>query len=165
MERKAGIYLVRNDGKILIGHPTGNNSKNGNIDFWSIPKGKIEEEEGETPWETAMRETYEESNVEFRDVELDKVYELPSVKYTSGKKRLYPFVVMECNNQIEFWELDIKCNSFVPEDSKRNPNRPEFDEFKWVSFDEAEKELHTSQQGSIELIRKIFKDCNEDRED
>lgn len=151
MEYKAGIYLVNLKGEILMGKPYGETK------FWSVPKGKVEK--GESNWECALRETYEESNVDFRDVDLDKVYELPSVKYTSGKKRLYPFVVMECNNQLEFRELDIKCNSMVPEDSKWNAGKPEFSEFAWKSFGEAEKMLHSSQQGSIKLIRKIFKNC------
>ena len=153
MENKAGIYIVNNKGEILMGHPTGNKYK-----FWSIPKGKMDK--GESTWQTAMRETYEESNIDFRDIELDKVYELPSVKYASGKKRLYPFVVMECNNQLEFWELDIKCNSTVSEDSKWNAGKLEFDEFKWCSFEEAEEMLHSSQKSSIEIIRDIYKDCN-----
>jgi 8-oxo-dGTP pyrophosphatase MutT (NUDIX family) len=158
MENKAGIYLVNNEGKVLMGKPSGHNDT-----FWSIPKGKMEE--GETAWQTAMRETQEESNVDLKDIELDKIYELPKVKYTSGKKCIYPFVILECENDMDFSKLDIKCNAIVPADAKWNAGKPEFDEFKWGTFDEAEKMLHSSQQGSIKLVRDLYKKCNGNRKD
>ena len=158
MENKAGIYFVNNKGEILMGHPYGHKES-----FWSIPKGKMEK--GETHWQTAMRETQEESNIDLKGVELNKIYELPKVKYTSGKKTIHTFVVMECNNDLDFSEFDIKCNAIIPDDAKWNAGKPEFEKFQWASFDVAEELLHSSQQGSIKLIREIYKDCNESRED
>ena len=52
----AGIFIMRNDGKLLICHPTHHPE-----DIWSIPKGKVEE--GETKLEAALRETEEETNL------------------------------------------------------------------------------------------------------
>ena len=52
----AGMFIVRNDDKILIGHPT-NHKK----DFWSIPKGLVEPDEDLLV--AAKRETYEETNI------------------------------------------------------------------------------------------------------
>jgi 8-oxo-dGTP pyrophosphatase MutT (NUDIX family) len=154
MEKKAGIFLVNKKGEILIGHPT-----NHKQDMWSIPKGKLEE--GETNFQAALRETYEETNVNLKDVELDMIYELPRVKYKSGKKSIFPFVILECNNNLNFDDFDVKCNAIVPKDASWNAGLPEFDEFKWASFDEAEELLHESQSRCVKSVKEIFKICYE----
>ena len=58
-----GMFIVREDHRILIGHPT-NHAPN----VWSIPKGKIET--GETSLEGAIRETLEETNIDLSDYTL-----------------------------------------------------------------------------------------------
>jgi len=138
-------------GRVLIRHPTGHKK-----DFWSIPKCKIEKVE--TNFQGAMRETQEECNVDLKYVELQMLYELPKVNYKHGKKCLYPFVVMECNNELDFSEFEIKCNAIVPEGEKWNAGKPEFDDFKWLSLDEAKKLLHDTQAKCIDNIKHIFKD-------
>ena len=45
----AGVFLVRKNGTVLVCHPT-----NHSPEFWSIPKGKLDE--GETPLAAAIRE-------------------------------------------------------------------------------------------------------------
>ena len=52
----AGVFLVREDGNILICHPT-----NHAPDFWSIPKGLVDD--GEELLAAAIRETFEETNI------------------------------------------------------------------------------------------------------
>jgi predicted NUDIX family NTP pyrophosphohydrolase len=113
MKHAAGIFLVRKDGKILIGHPSGHDKN-----FYSIPKGKMDGDE--TPWQGAMRETYEETNIDLQPIELDKIYELKMVKYKHGRKCIHPFVIFEAENNIDFNNFEIKCNAFIPEDASWN---------------------------------------------
>lgn len=147
--KTAGIFFVRNDGKILIGHPTHHRQS-----FWSIPKGRLEE--GEEPLDAALRETYEEANLDL-GVAI-KYYELPSVLYKSKKKRLYPFVVLETENRkLDSNQFDIKCNAYV---STENGEYPEMDQFKYVTLEEAKELLHHSQVECLELINEILTNKN-----
>ena len=90
---------------------------------WSIPKGKVEQ--GEIPWETAIREIWEETNIL-----IDSQYHeyLGKHKYRSDKD-LIVFKVMFYKDPGE-----IKCNST----HLRNGN-PEVCDFKWVPFNEYDK--------------------------
>jgi ADP-ribose pyrophosphatase YjhB (NUDIX family) len=60
MKETAGIFLVSKNGTILVGHPT-NHSEN----FFSVPKGGVNKDEKLI--DAAIRETYEESNVDVSD--------------------------------------------------------------------------------------------------
>ena len=57
-EKSCGIALFNND-KILLVHQNGGN--------WSLPKGHVED--NETEFETAIRETKEETNVDARIID------------------------------------------------------------------------------------------------
>jgi len=141
----AGIFLVKRDGNILICHPT-----NHPMDFWSIPKGKVDE--GEYFIDAALRETFEETNIDLRNnIDLIK---LEPVNYKHGKKILHTFLALESKSPNLDWNaFNIKCNSNVPED---RGGFPEMDDYKWVSLDVAEKLLHYVQALSIPTIRKII---------
>lgn len=138
----AGILFLNNEFKLLVGHPTGHEG-------WSIPKGKLEE--GETSYEAALRETWEETNV---DLGLVVAYiELEPVRYTHGKKKLKPFIVFEDeNSKINSKGFELKCNSIVPDDAKWNAGKPEMDDFKWVTIDEAKEILHYTQVECLQII-------------
>ena len=153
MKHAAGIFLVRRDGKILLGHPTGHRK-----DFYSIPKGKMDGDE--TPWQGAMRETQEETNIDLQPVELNKLYELKMQKYKHGRKCLHPFVIFEVENDLDFNSFDIKCNAIVPEDSKWNAGRPEFDGYKWATIDECRKLLHPTQTACLDAIQELYDKLN-----
>ena len=141
----AGVFMVRKDGRVLVCHPT-----NHKPDFWSIPKGKVEE--GENLIDAAIRETYEESNIDLSDCK--GIRALEAVNYTHKKKILHPFLVLERNNSNLDWDsFDLKCNSFVPED---RGGFPEMDDFKWVSLDEAKIILHNTQAACIDKIKEIL---------
>jgi len=141
----AGIFLVNKDGKLLVCHPT-----NHAPDFWSIPKGKVEI--GEELIDAAIRETYEETNIDLSACK--GIIGLEMVTYKHKKKVLHPFVALERNNSTLDWgAFDIKCNSNVPED---RGGFPEMDMFQWVSLDEAKMLLHDTQVKCLDKIKEIF---------
>lgn len=146
----AGILFLNSELKLLIGHPTGH-------DFWSIPKGKLED--NETSYEAALRETWEETNVDLGDV--TSHYELDTIRYKHGKKKLKPFIVFEDENRkINSKEFVLKCNSIVDKDSSWNAGLPEMDDFKWVTLEEAKDILHYTQVECLKTIKQIIKDKN-----
>jgi 8-oxo-dGTP pyrophosphatase MutT (NUDIX family) len=145
MIRTAGIFLVRNDHHILIGHPTKHKPE-----VWSIPKGQVEEHENIIA--AAIRETYEETNIDVSDYKV--IYELEPSPYPKTKKVLHGVVLFESENPFNFHLFDIKCNSNVPLDIG---GFPEMDDFKWVSLDEAEPLVHAAQVNCIQQIKELIK--------
>lgn len=143
----SGLFIIRKDKKLLICHPT-----NHPADFYSIPKGKVED--GEIFLEAAFRETYEETNLDLNGSTDFTIYPLSSVNYKHKKKILYPFLVLE-NKESKFdWSsVELKCNSNVPEE---RGGFPEMDGYKWVTIDEASKVLHNTQVVCIEKIKEII---------
>lgn len=143
----AGIFLIRKDKKLLICHPTKHKP-----DFWSIPKGKVEE--GETMHEAAIRETYEETNLYLDKWPNMEIHELFPVDYKHKKKVLYPFVYIETDDSSANWDLlEIKCNSNV---SEERGGFPEMDEYKWVTIEEARPLLHETQSYCLDEIKQIL---------
>lgn len=137
----AGIFLVNNKKEVLICHPT-----NHPVDVWSIPKGKVEK--GEEPVDAAIRETYEETNVDLTNGESFITLELQT--YNHKKKAIQAYLVLETKNpSIDFNSFDFKCNSNVPE---IQGGFPEMDDFMWVDFETAKKLLHPTQAISIDTI-------------
>jgi 8-oxo-dGTP pyrophosphatase MutT (NUDIX family) len=137
----AGIFLVNKNNNVLICHPT-----NHPMDFWSIPKGKIED--GESLLECALRETFEETNIDLR--KCGNIIKLDPVSYRHGKKILHPFLIWEpLNQEVDWYGFDIRCLTHVPED---RGGFPEMDQYKWVDFNEAKKLLHYVQAECIEPI-------------
>ena len=121
MKTSAGIFILYGD-KVLVGHPT-NQSKLSR----SIPKGGLEV--NETEIEAAIRETYEESNILFKETDLEDV---PLYfKYDNKNKRLKTFIV-----NIDKKPDDIKCTStFV----KNGKEYPEMDYFEQISLNKIMK--------------------------
>lgn len=144
MVEAAGLFLVRKDNKFLVGHPTRHKPN-----FWGIPKGKVEADEPKR--DAAIRETFEETNVDVSDWEV--MHTLEPVKYTKTKKILYPFVVFEAENPFDFDSFELKCNSFVPEEKG---GFPEMDAYKWVTLDEAKDIMHESQVACLSAIEALI---------
>lgn len=144
MKKTAGIFLVKNDGSILVGHPT-----NHDKDFFSIPKGGVDD--GEELIDAAIRETFEETNVDISNFIV--MHTLEARKHLNGKKILYPYVLLEKENPFYFDDFDIKCNSNVP---LNQGGFPEMDGFKWLSFDDARRYLNQTQIDCIDDVEKLF---------
>lgn len=144
--KTAGVFLINKDLKLLVAHPT-----NHPVDFWSIPKGKIDE--GESELSGALRELYEESNVDFRD-RIFLYHEFNYEVFNNKRKKLKPYVILESKNNVDFNSFELKCNSHV------EPERggfPEMDDYKWITLDEAEKCLHHTQVACISKIKDLIK--------
>lgn len=151
----AGIFFFNKDYKLLVGHPTGHKAN-----FWSIPKGKLDK--GETSFEAALRETWEETNVDLG--EATSTYELEMVKYKSKNKKLKSFVIFEDENRkIDSSTFELKCNSNVSDDAKWNAGLPEMDAFKWITLDEAKDVLHQAQKECLDTITQLIKEKNGER--
>ena len=141
----AGIFLVNNSNKLLVCHPT-----NHKPDFWSIPKGRLDT--GETLIEAAIRETYEECNISI--LETNGLRQLDSVEYTTKKKILHPFLLLERNSGTLDWsKFELRCNSFV---SPERGGFPEMDNWMWVGLDESINLLHETQAMCIPRIKEII---------
>lgn len=146
----SGIFLINKDGKLLVAHPTGHD-----FDFWSVPKGKIDE--GENAWEAALRETWEETNVYLND-KVNIRTTLPPITYKNKRKTIVPFIVFEDENPlIDSSEFLFRCNSLVGMDSKWNAGLPEMDGWRWVTLKEAKTILHATQVEVVEQINKLIK--------
>lgn len=143
----AGIFIARNNGKVLICHPT-----NHQPDVWSIPKGKVED--GETLLEGALRETFEETNIYLGSNDNFIVYNLPPKTYRHKKKMIHPYLFLEIKDSTMDWdEQVIKCNSNVPDE---RGGFPEMDEYKWATIEEARGLLHDTQVACLDEIRDIM---------
>lgn len=147
--KASGLFLVKNDQTILIGHPTGHYDN-----VWSIPKGKIES--GEDYLDAALRECYEETNVDLRPYLPCNYYELNKEVYKHKKKELYPFVIFQRDIDVDFNSFELKCNSFVDKDSKYNAGLPEMDDFRWVTIEEAKLLLHHTQSACLDKIKSLI---------
>ncbi len=150
----AGIFVIRKDYKVLICHPT-----NHSTDVWSIPKGKIED--GEDAMDAAMRETYEETNIDFHHddrLSVNKnfdIFEMDVVDYSHKRKDLKSFVFKEVkHSDIKWSEVEIKCNSNVPDE---RGGFAEMDLYKWVTLENAKKLLHYTQSECINKFENLIK--------
>lgn len=147
----AGIFLVNSKHQVLICHPTKHSDT-----LWSIPKGKVEN--GEKIFDAAVRETFEETNVNLSNYKLAATME--PVNYTHRKKILHPFIIYEeCNTTLgNFNDFELKCNSNVP---LERGGFPEMDDYRWVSFDEAKRLLHNVQAECIDKVKEWVKSVDE----
>lgn len=141
----AGVFLVNKENQILICHPTNHPSN-----VWSIPKGKVEKNEEFI--DAAIRETYEETNIDLSDS--DSFIPLEVQTYSHKKKSLISFLVLESKNpKINFDSFELKCNSNVPEE---RGGFPEMDDYVWVDIEIARDLLHPTQIASLDKIEELI---------
>lgn len=135
----AGIILT--DGEsFLIGHVT-------RASFWSIPKGKINQDESAI--DAAIREFWEEANIH---IDKNILKYLGKYNYTKEKDLELFYCIVDFN---DYSECVLKCNSFVNND----PTYPEIDKYKIIKFTEMDKYLNYNQSRLINEIKsKIFND-------
>jgi 8-oxo-dGTP pyrophosphatase MutT (NUDIX family) len=143
----SGLFIFRKDKRFLVCHPT-----NHNPNFFSIPKGKVEEDE--IFLECAIRETYEETNLDLKSCLDFNIYYLDVKNYKNKKKRLYPFLLLEKDDsQFDWNSIELKCNSIVV---KQKIIFPEMDGYKWITIEEANNILHETQVSCLMQINKII---------
>lgn len=141
----AGIFILNKDKEVLICHPT-----NHPWDVWSIPKGKVEK--GEDLIVAAIRETFEETNVDLKNATL--FHQLGKQVYNHKKKEIHPFLFLETENpKIDLSVFKLKCNSNVPED---RGGFPEMDAYEWADIETAKKYLHPTQVAALEEIQNLI---------
>ena len=140
-----GIFLINRDGKLLVAHPT-NHPEN----FWSIPKGKVDS--GEDFLTAALREMWEEVNIDFRDNDII-FHELTPKVFNNKRKRLNSFVIFEKeNDSFDFSKFELKCNSKV------QPEMGDFyemDDFTWIDFNSEKHKLHHTQVECFDEIKAL----------
>ena len=114
-QKSAGIVLFRNDsGKnefLLLNYPQGH---------WDFIKGKVEQ--GETPHETALRETKEETGIS--DIEFIDGFE-ESVEYD------FRFKNEDIHKKVIFF--------LAKTNEKKISLSHEHDDFVWLDYDDAQK--------------------------
>jgi predicted NUDIX family NTP pyrophosphohydrolase len=105
MKQSSGTLLYRRgtDGlEVLLVHPSGNYNRKAP---WGIPKGEIEE--GDSPEETARRETLEETGVV-----AGPLVAIGFIDYTKSRKRVFAFAgpaPAEAAPTCASWEVDQSC--------------------------------------------------------
>lgn len=121
--------IIKVANEILIAKPFQNK-------YWNLPKGKMEV--GETEFETAVRETYEESNIDVSNAQY--VTDLYRGEYLRDKD-LHMFLVKLDTKP------ETKCNSFF---DYMGHSVPEMVDFKWVTLEESYNYLN---KGLIEYLK------------
>jgi putative (di)nucleoside polyphosphate hydrolase len=111
-----GILVLNSKGQLLLCHATG-------TFVWDIPKGGGEA--GETPLQTALRETAEECGLRFEPAEL---LELGRFAYRPAKD-LHLFAALVDGVEAR----DCHCSSHFSDHWGRR--RPEMDGFEWTAFE------------------------------
>jgi 8-oxo-dGTP pyrophosphatase MutT (NUDIX family) len=145
--KAAGILIIRKNGELLICHPT-NHAK----DFWSIPKGKVDKDE--TMLDAALRETYEETNIDLVNMKGFVTHYLGSKTYLHKKKRIYCFAFIESQDSVINWsDIDIKCMSNVPIE---RGGFPEMDDYIWTTLNDAKSLLHETQVFFLDSIKECY---------
>jgi len=144
MIKVAGIFLIRKDLNVLICHPTKHKDN-----VWSIPKGRVEE--GEELIDAAIRETFEETNIDIADWTV--MHNLEPVRYPKSNKVLFSYALFESQNKFSFTLFDIKCNSNVPLNLGAFP---EMDAYQWVTIEEALPLVHASQAIALGQVQELI---------
>lgn len=111
-----GIVVVNDDRELLLCHVTGH-------DHWDLPKGRPEA--GETPLQTALRETREECGLAPDAAALVDLGRLPY----RARKDLHLFGA----RLPRFDPATLRCSSHFA-DAASGLRRPEMDGFGWFAF-------------------------------
>jgi len=114
-------FIIHSKQGILACHPTGKPLKDG---FYDLSKGHLEE--GENPFDTAIRELKEETDLNFFELNKGLVKDLGLFNYRPDKD-LYLFYVY-INDYININKLNCK-SMFI---NKKGETVPEMDDYKFV---------------------------------
>lgn len=144
-------FLLKSKGLYLIGCPS---HRTGTTGGWGIPKGR--QDPGETIRATALREFYEETNLDIRSDSTIVTDWEPFFNYgTEGKddtgkfkKTVYVFRAYDQTAKLADTVDNLKCLTFV------KSGAPEIAEYKWATPEEAYDMVVKSQKGIFEFIIK-----------
>lgn len=140
-----GIYLFNNQNKMLVGHPTGFKPN-----VWAIPKGRVNA--GETDHlDVAKRELLEETGININDFNIIKFEEFDAIRYRETNKYLKGFLIKVDS---DLSDVDLKCDSMVYRNGV--PAFPEFDDFKWVTIEEARNLIHSFQHINLDMCNQLI---------
>ena len=109
----AGALILQKGKMLIVNHSRGN---------WDLPKGKMDP--GETPWDTALREVWEESNVVISGPGISKAVDLKIQKYIPRTKDLHLFKVELAD---DFKLPEFKCHTLI-----EDTDTPEIVGRKWI---------------------------------
>lgn len=150
MKITSGIYLITPSGKMVIAHPT-----NTPFCMWSIPKGLVDE--GETLFDAAKREFFEETNYLIDESKLLLIESLGEpLKYNKKDKYLNAYVCL-LNEEIE---QELVCTSMV-EDAVPFP---ENDYIEVIDINKAFDKLFPLQKEYKNAVLKIYNDFYEHKD-
>jgi ADP-ribose pyrophosphatase YjhB (NUDIX family) len=144
MEKSAGLLIILNNEKILLGHPT-NSSWDSRLSF---SKGHLES--GENSVEAAMRETKEEFGIDIPFNFIDRFEN--KINYTDKKGKIYK-VVYYFLVKIDFKDwISIMGENLNKENNLIIPKSMlQLDEIDWAGF--------LTKKEAIGKIFWRFKDC------
>ena len=134
--------IIRHRDKYLLGKQFVRKDNNA----WTVFKGG--QESDETMLDTAIRELYEESNIEVENRKNITSSPIFSYFLNKSKKRVFVFLLDDVDGVI-YQKQDIKCNSFFKK------NCPEITDYQWFTLDEVEKKLMPSQKGLVYVLKVI----------
>ena len=153
----SGIVLTRGSGptlQILLGHASHKNPASYADRRWTFFKGK--QENGESLWETAKREFYEEAGMEIKDKDFSSVAYLNGepapffsykVKTDAGKKTVFAHLLFDVKKLSTGFPFE--CKSFVAK------NYPEIDDYTWATPVQARRICMPSQQELFDHILEL----------
>lgn len=147
------IYRKKDDNlQVFLVHHGGPFWKNKDEGSWSIPKGEINEKDGNDLFKTAIRELKEETGIHLNKEEKDCIF-LGSVTQKAGK-------VVHCWACEGDWSGVLTSNYIkiqYPYKSGKFISVPEVDKADFFSIDEAKKKINPAQ---IELIDRLVEKLN-----
>ena len=125
MDTTCGIYLINKKNQILLVHPI-----NAPKFMWSIPKGMMDK--GESYLQTAIRETFEETNIkiDMNSPKIKRIMEFEMIKYNKTKKQLKAYALIVDD---DFSDTTLKCTSTFK--NRDGINVPENDLVQWYPLD------------------------------
>jgi predicted NUDIX family NTP pyrophosphohydrolase len=147
--RSAGILLFRRDGaepEFLLVHPGGPFWAKKDAGAWSIPKGRIEEDE--EPRACAIRELAEELGAA-PALDPEQLIELGSIRQRAGK------VVEAWAAEADFDPATLASNTFAMEWPPRSGTQqefPEVDRAEWFDLEQARAKILPAQAEFLDRL-------------
>ncbi|MFL5897802.1 MAG: NUDIX domain-containing protein [Solirubrobacterales bacterium] len=157
-QRSAGILLFRRSGEeaeFLLVHPGGPFWARKDAGAWSIPKGRIEDEE--EPRACAIRELEEELG-EAPSLDLQQLIELGSIRQRAGK------LVEAWAAEADFDPATFAGNTFSmewPPRSGRQQEFPEVDRAEWFGLEAAREKILPAQAEFLDRLVEQLGDASD----